>query len=466
MSDDERSEDSLPMDDGADVGSMLASEGDICGDGSILKEILAKGTGVATPTTGAEVKVHYVGTLQDGTKFDSSRDRGDPFQFKIGMGQVIKGWDQGVATMLKGETAKFTINGDKAYGARGSPPKIPPNATLVFEVELISWQSEQDISEKKDGSLLKDVLKAGEGYKSPAELSSVDIHFTLALEDGTVVKTSGDASAPQTFVIDDGSLLPGVEAALLKMKKGEHAKVTIAAALAFGAAGDAALGVGPNAAIIADITLVGFVSEKDTWDMSVDEKTAASDRLRELGNALFKTGDYARAKRRYAKALAVAESGDSSAADEAKAVFKGKKLLAQLNVGACQLKLGSFKEASDTCTKVLALDAANVKGLFRRGTALLELGDWDAAKKDLKRALELEPANAAAAAALQEANRRVAKQEQSDRKRYKGMFERMAALSAKEAEATPSAPAAEALPAVAVAAADTGAAEEGRAAEQ
>ena len=103
-------------------------------------EVLTEGTGTETAAAGNIVEVHYTGWLTDGTKFDSSVDRGQSFDFPLGDGQVIKGWDEGVAGMKVGEKRKLTIPGDLAYGARGFPPTIPPNATLLFDVELVSVQ--------------------------------------------------------------------------------------------------------------------------------------------------------------------------------------------------------------------------------------------------------------------------------------------------------------------------------------
>jgi len=99
-------------------------------------EILKEGTG-AIAKNGDTVSVHYVGVLENGTKFDSSVDRGTPFEFSLGAGQVIPGWDIGVEGMKIGEKRKLTIPSELAYGSRGAGGVIPPNATLIFEVELL-----------------------------------------------------------------------------------------------------------------------------------------------------------------------------------------------------------------------------------------------------------------------------------------------------------------------------------------
>lgn len=100
-------------------------------------EVLKEGTGSVVTKAGDTIKVHYTGTLTDGKKFDSSVDRKEPFEFTVGAGQVIKGWDQGLLNMKIGEKRKLTIPSSLAYGSREISGLIPANSTLIFEVELL-----------------------------------------------------------------------------------------------------------------------------------------------------------------------------------------------------------------------------------------------------------------------------------------------------------------------------------------
>lgn len=107
-----------------------------CATQGYTKEIVQEGTG-QVPVAGQTVQVHYTGKFTDGKKFDSSHDRGQPLEFPVGKGMVIKGWDEGVLTMKVGEKAILTCEPSHAYGASGIPGVIPPNSTLVFDVELV-----------------------------------------------------------------------------------------------------------------------------------------------------------------------------------------------------------------------------------------------------------------------------------------------------------------------------------------
>ena len=103
--------------------------------GLVIEELIVGDGAIAG--AGQSVRVHYTGWLTNGTKFDSSKDRNDPFVFPLGGGRVIRGWDEGVATMKAGGRRLLIIPGELGYGARGFPPRIPANATLIFDVELL-----------------------------------------------------------------------------------------------------------------------------------------------------------------------------------------------------------------------------------------------------------------------------------------------------------------------------------------
>jgi len=229
------------------------------------------GEGWDQPERLDHVTVHYVGKLH-GTEdvFDSSRDRGEPFAFTLGKGEVISGWDLGVATMKRGEKALLVCSAEHAYGAAGSPPKIPPGATLDFEVELLTWRSVKDV--EGDGGLIKTVVAEGEGWQTPGDADEVVVRYEVrraavsgeeeeAVEEGAEGEageagaagaadkkkkkkkaTSAEAaentgpvllSSPEggaTFTVRDGHLCRGLARAVRTMKPGERAVLRVRAA--------------------------------------------------------------------------------------------------------------------------------------------------------------------------------------------------------------------------------------------
>lgn len=199
----------------------------------VAKEILnsTRGAGFKKPKVGDEVTVHYVGKLQANDKeFDSSRARGKPFVFTLGKGQVIKGWDLGVATMKKGETAKFTLAPEFAYGDSGSPPRIPKQATLVFEVELLSWVTQDDLF--GDDGAIKIILTDGSGFKTPKEDDQVVVSVKAIGENGVTIEDRRD----EEYTLGSGALgLLGkvCDKAIMSMKRGEEAEVRCSKSYAY-----------------------------------------------------------------------------------------------------------------------------------------------------------------------------------------------------------------------------------------
>ena len=195
------------------------------GDGGVTKRIATPAPPDArAPEKGDAVTVHYVGSLATGETFDSSRERDEAFTFTLGKHEVIDAWDVGVATMRVGERATLTCAPEYAYGDRGAPPKIPGGATLIFDVELLSFKSHRDLC--GDGGVMKETVREGEGYASP----SAEDEATATMEAKT---RTGDetlvAKTTRTFSLAANGDAPceGVRAALLKMKRGETARVTL-----------------------------------------------------------------------------------------------------------------------------------------------------------------------------------------------------------------------------------------------
>lgn len=299
-------------------------------DGGLLKKILVEGQGDASPTPGSSVEVHYVGTLHsDGSKFDSSRDRDSKFKFDVGVGQVIKGWDQGIISMKRGEKCILRCSADYAYGERGSPPKIPGGATLNFEVELFSWK---------------------EKVKPPAMMTAEERReHALKMKDmGTEAFKQGDfPTAVNRY--EDGA-------------------------------------------------------EYITYDPDAqDERTHSH-------GGIPCDGDHG--------------SDDSGGVKEPLQLSDADKQLAVAllnNSAMARLKIGEHDAAKFDCTKVLQYDAKNIKAIFRRAQAEFALHNFKACAEDAKRTLELDSGNKEAEQLVKKA----IDAEKREKKQEKAMYSKM-----------------------------------------
>ncbi len=235
---------------------------DITTTSGLKYKIIQKGTG-AQPKQGDRVSVHYVGTLTDGTKFDSSRDRGQPFSFAIGTGQVIKGWDEGIALLHVGDKAILTIPPDLGYGAQAAG-SIPANSTLIFEVELMEIREKitakpYDIAGKDTVTLQEGlkmiVVKQGTGAKAENG-KNVSVHYTGYLLDGSKFDSSVERGEPLNFPLGQGRVIRGWELGIAAMNIGTQARLIIPNELGYGERGYPPV-IPAKATLVFDVELVG-----------------------------------------------------------------------------------------------------------------------------------------------------------------------------------------------------------------
>ncbi|GAA6225486.1 peptidyl-prolyl cis-trans isomerase FKBP4-like [Lates japonicus] len=396
-------------------------------DGGVLKLVKREGTGTELPMTGDKVFVHYVGTLLDGTHFDSSRDRGEKFSFDLGKGQVIKAWDIGVATMKVGELCQLICKPEYAYGSAGSPPKIPPNATLVFEVELFDFRGE-DITEDEDGGIIRRIITKGQGYSKPNEGAAVEVTV-----EGTCEGRVFDERELK-FEIGDGESLglpPGVEKAIMAMEQGEEALFNIKPKYGFGNAGNAKYNIPGGATLQYKIKLAAFEKAKESWEMNTVEKLEQSGIVKEKGTQYFKEGKYKQASVQYKRIVSWLEH-ESGLSEEDEKKAKALRLAAHLNLAMCFLKLQEPNQALENCDKALELDSSSEKALFRRGEALFGMKEFDRARDDFQRVVQLYPANKAAKSQVGLCQKRIKEQHEKDKRIYANMFQKFAERDSKK----------------------------------
>ncbi|XP_038561950.1 peptidyl-prolyl cis-trans isomerase FKBP4 isoform X1 [Micropterus salmoides] len=395
-------------------------------DGGVLKLVKREGTGTEFPMTGDKVFVHYVGTLLDGTHFDSSRDRGEKFSFELGKGQVIKAWDIGVATMKVGELCQLICKPEYAYGSAGSPPKIPPSATLVFEVELFEFRGE-DITEDEDGGIIRRIITKGQGYSKPNEGASVEVTV-----EGTYEGRVFDERELK-FEIGDGENLGlpvGVEKAIMAMEQEEEALFHIKPKYGFGNVGNAKYNIPGGATLQYKIKLTAFEKAKESWEMNTGEKLEQSSIVKEKGTQYFKEGKYKQASVQYKRIVSWLEH-ESGLSEEDEKKAKALRLAAHLNLAMCFLKLQESNQALESCDKALELDPSNEKALFRRGEALFGMKEFDRARDDFQQVIQLYPANKAAKSQVALCQKRLKEQHEKDKRIYANMFQKFAERDSK-----------------------------------
>ncbi|KAH9738751.1 peptidylprolyl isomerase [Citrus sinensis] len=209
------------------------------GKQGLRKQILRKGTSWQTPLLGDEVQ-----------------------------GEVIKGWDEGVATMKKGERAIFFIPSVLAYGEAGSPPLIPSNSSLVFDIELLSWSTIRDIT--GDGGILKKIIKEGEGWATPRDNDEVLVKYEARLQNGALVSESNEGVEFRVF---DGHLCPAISKTVRTMRRGEKAELAVKFSYGIENDGYEATNIEGGVSSFSNLTIqLELLSWKSVVDVTGDQK--------------------------------------------------------------------------------------------------------------------------------------------------------------------------------------------------
>eukprot|EP00919_Chromeraceae_sp_WS-2016_P057666 GHVR01136688.1.p1 GENE.GHVR01136688.1~~GHVR01136688.1.p1 ORF type:complete len:556 (+),score=174.98 GHVR01136688.1:60-1670(+) len=388
------------------------------GEATVVKTIKKLGEGFEKPQKGQEVTVNYAGRLHDTqVQFDAN----DGFTFTLGSG-VIEGWSDAVATMKKGEKSTIIIQPTKGYGAQGAGSAIPPNATLEFDIELVSWVSEEDLSSDKNGTLLMKTIKEAEKelFKKPTELSTVTVDYTLKTADGREI-----SKGPTTFVVDDGdeSIPLGLEVAVKNIKLNQVVSLNIVGASCYSFQSPHAQG---GVDLWYDqLTLTEMNNPKEQWGMTPDEKLSECEMLRLKGNDAFKKGVLPRAVRRYEGSVSCVEWLGNEATDEQKQQATLMALPSHLNLAQCYLKQQEYQLCISKCDKALEIDSNSSKAFFRQGMAFFALKDFISARSALRQACILLPTDGLARLELKKVEETIEKEKQLEKKTYGGMFNKI-----------------------------------------
>uniref|UniRef100_A0A3Q2QQE3 peptidylprolyl isomerase n=1 Tax=Fundulus heteroclitus TaxID=8078 RepID=A0A3Q2QQE3_FUNHE len=458
----------LPMDDNSATAVFDANGVDVTPrkDRGVFKVVRRQGLDGDRPMIGDKVTVHYTGKLLSGKKFDCSRERKEPFCFNVGKGQVLKAWDIGVMSMQRGEVCTLLCKPDYAYGPTGNPDKIPPNSSVVFEMELLNFEGEILTT---DGGIVRRIKVKGEGYSNPNDGASVDVH--LEGRCGDRLFDCRDVS----FVVGEGEdkgIPLGVDRAMDKMQRGECCLLYLKPKYGFGSEGKSEYKVGPDKDIVYEVTLKDFKRAKESWEMDVNEKLDVVSVVKNKGNQYFKAGRHHQAVIQYQRIISWLEFECGTGIEQHKRI-QDYVLTAHLNLALCFLRLKEFSQAVESCNKVSCVtltavhidlhnllpamfscrcmlnvsphscvclckvieqDESNEKALYRRGEARLLRNEYSLAMADFQKVLEVNPSNRAARGQLSSCQSKMKEHQEQEKLIYANMFQKFADRDSKVCE--------------------------------
>lgn len=381
---------------------------DILGDQQVLKLVTKAGADSSErAAAGCTAILHYTGTLTNGNKFDSSRDRGEPFETPVGQGRVIRGWDAVMPTMAKGERAEVLIQSDCAYGPNGSPPSIPGGAALIFDMEMLDWFGE-DISSSKNKSLTKIKLADSENFKTVDGEDLDEITISLSINDKLVSEKLTWIVGEETLMQVDGEspIDQVVSEAIKTMTVGEKSAFTAKKFSDYNKSGDDKKYV---------VEVIDFKAAKRSYEMEKAEMLEIAGVVKGKGTDFFKSGEFEVAKKKYEYVIRLLEDQSE---DDAGVLTLG----CMQNLALIALKLKNFYAAVTLCDDVLGKDANNEKALFRKGEALYALKEYQQAQKVYKHVLDVNPDNKQAKKGQLNSIKQYKAYQEQEKKKYSKMF--------------------------------------------
>jgi len=370
-------------------------------NGGLKKLILRIGTAVS-PSQGEKVFCHYSGFLRSsGEMFDSSRERGEEFSFEIGNGSVIKGWDIGIASMLVGERAILRCTAEYAYGEKGSPPKIPENATLDFVVQLNEIEQYKAVWGTKDAdeSIWKKTIKEVEGWDTAEDLWDVTVTYTGREDDenGRIWCSGKDEKFKIPFdlefeskgVIPDYEQPRGFFVCLRETKIGEvnFFKLQSNDFYTFGTAGSEKFKIKPNTDLFYEMT-VSHLKRFNTksWQLKDVEKVPKALELKDIANDYFRHGKLAVAKQIYGEVLNITTNIKDN--NDEKEKINEISVTCYSNTALVETQLNNISEASEQIEKGLAIDPKHEKLRYRQALLTFKRGDFSSTDELLNELLK------------------------------------------------------------------------------